>query len=367
MRLNLKRLRSQLSSGLDGIESRGDRPTLQAVAAKAGVSITTVSLVLAGKASSRGISEKTDLRVRQAADDLGFAPNLLMRSLRKGRTHILSFYSAYRNRDQRDLYMEKLAFGVETAGGLVGYDVLVHCNFSRSVKETYEFLNGGFADGILLFAPRADDPLLAMLRRSQLPIVIMNGRDAVAPYSSVADDLEQGMQIVADKIVEYGHKNVAILTSNSPSSRDADLRARLLRTKLAAYGIPVPDEKVLPAGDDICADVCRKLRSMPDPPTLVFCWHDRLAYLFLSACEEQGVRVPEDLSVIGYDGLAWPSRTSHVVSSVRVDLDSLALAAVRLLDEAVLDPSSVDTHLIQPVSFLQGTSLGRISLQRSNQ
>ena len=357
-----------MKSEVEAIEARGERPTLQAVAVKAGVSITTVSLVLAGKASTRGISEKTDRRVRQAADELGFAPNLLMRSLRKGRTHILSFYSTYRNRDLRDLYMEKLAFGVENGGGIVGYDVLVHCNFNRSVKETYQFLNGGFADGLLLFAPLPDDPMLALLRKSQLPAVIMNGRDALGQYSSVEDDVEQGMRLVAQKIADHGHRNVVALTADDPPyARDADRRIALLRQYLAEYGILLPDEKVFPAGDASTADVLRHLRQLPEPPTAAFCWHDRLAYFLVSACEEQGVSVPQDMSVIGYDGLHWPSRTSHVVSSVAVDLDSLALEAIRLLDEAILDLAAVPRHVSLPVSFLQGTSLGDAPLQWSNQ
>lgn len=356
-----------MKSELEPIESRGERPTLQAVAVRAGVSITTVSLVLAGKASARGISAKTDQRVRKAADDLGFAPNLLMRSLRKGRTHILSFYSTYRNRDQRDLYMEKLAFGVENGGGIVGYDVLVHCNFRRSVKETYQFLNGGFADGLLLFAPKADDPMLELVRKSQLPAVIMNGRDPEGQYSSVENDVEQGIRIIADQLLEKGHRNIVALVSDSEVARDADRRVDLLRRYLSERGVQIPDEAVVPAGDQSTAGVLRRLMQLPEPPTAIFCWHDRLAYALLSACEEQGISVPNDLSVVGYDGLHWPSRTSHVVSSVAVDLDQLALEAVRLLDEAILDPNVNTRHVVLPVSFLPGTSLGVARLQRSNQ
>lgn len=344
----------------------GERATLHAVASRAGVSPTTVSLVLAGKGSTRRISESTHRRVQEAAEELNYAPNLLTRSLRRGRTHILSFFSAYRNRERNDLYMEKLASAIETAGGVVGYDVLVHCNFSRSPKETYQFLNGGLADGLLLFAPLPDDPLLAMLRKSALPVVILNGEDPLGQYSSVGDDVEQGMRIVADRIAQEGHLNVVALLADNHESRDAMRRVELLRRFLAERGIEIPDHRVLRAGDESVGAVLADLRNEAEPPTAIFCWHDRLAYALLSACNAQGVSVPSQISVIGYDGLHWPSRTSHEVTTAKVDLEALALAAVRLLDQAILAPEAPVQHQALPISFFRGTSLGAVPLQRSN-
>src|SRR5579863_8684747 len=147
-------------------ERQTTRTRLHEVASLAGVSVSTVSLVLAGKADRLRISESTRARVRGAAEDLNYAPNLLTRSLRRGRTHVLSFYSTFRLREESDLYMDTLSSAIERAGGEAGYDILVHCNFGRSPKEIYQFLNGGLADGLILFAPQPDDPLLALLHKS---------------------------------------------------------------------------------------------------------------------------------------------------------------------------------------------------------
>ncbi|RYG41863.1 LacI family transcriptional regulator, partial [bacterium] len=135
----------------DLVSSNRSRSTLNDVAQAAGVSTSTASLVLAGKAGERRISEETHRRVHLAAVNLGYTPSLLHRSIRRGRTHVISFYNAFRNRDWSDLYMDQMAAGIEHAGGGYGYDVLAHCNYNRSVQETYEFLNGGFADGVILF------------------------------------------------------------------------------------------------------------------------------------------------------------------------------------------------------------------------
>ena len=338
-------------------ERQSGRARLLEVASLAGVSPTTVSLVLSGKAVKRRISEKTHEKVRRAAEELNYAPNLLTRSLRGGRTHILSFYSTFRHREQDDLYMDKLSSAIEPAGGDLGYDILVHCNFKRSPKEIYQFLNGGLADGLILFAPLPDDPLLQLLQKSQLPVVIVNGRDPAGLYPSVADDVVEGMRMVSDQLVGLGHTRIASLLGEGPDARDANIRVSLLKANLAGNGITVPNDWSPHAGADVLP-IVQSLMKGNNRPTAIFCWHDRLAYQVLAACDALGISVPEEVSVVGYDGLQWPSATRHIAASVGVDLHGLASRAVSLLDRAIMSQRSSAPEVL-PVSFIEGTSLGR--------
>jgi DNA-binding LacI/PurR family transcriptional regulator len=342
-----------------------ERATLQAVAERAGVSPSTVSLVLSGKADQRRIPQSTREKVWSAAEELNYAPNLLVRSLRRGRTHVISFYSTFRNRRRGDLYMDRLASAVETAGGELGYDVLVHCNFRRTPRETYQFLNGGFADGLLLFAPTPKDPLLAMLRRSSLPVVILNGLDERGQYSSASDDVEQGMRLVVEELLSRGHRSIAALGSVGDDVRDSVPRIELLRSELARRGIPLEEDRVEWISFDP-AEAMERLLALPDRPTALFCWHDALAYRVLEWCEARGVAVPEELSVVGYDGVHWPSTSRHICASVEVDLEGIALTAVHLLDRSINLPGSDARHVSVPIRFNPGTTLSTISsLQRS--
>lgn len=347
-------------------EHQRARATLSAVAARAGVSASTVSLVLAGKALQRRIPEETRDRVQRAAEDLNYSPNLLTRSLRRGRTHVLSFFSSFRRRDRGDLYMDRIASAVETAGGEYGYDVLVHCNYRRSLKETYQYLNGGMADGLLMFAPLPDDPLLAMLRRSSLPVVIVGGRDPVGQYSSAADDGEVGVRLVVEEFLAAGHRHLAALGSVGDTVRDSEYRVQRLRHELSTRGIPLPDDLVQWVEEDPAPALARLMAHSPRP-TGVFCWHDRLAYRVLEVCDAQGITIPDQVSIIGYDGLHWPSTTKHICSSVGVDLSAIANAAVRLLDLAITNPAAPPTHQPVSVNFQAGSTLARpSSMQRSN-
>src|SRR5689334_9952390 len=127
----------------DTASTRNGRATLKDIARSAGVSVSTASLVLAGKGSERRISSEVEQRVREAARQQDYAPNLLVRSMQRGRTHVLSFYSAFHNREPNDIYMDRISSAIERAAGPLHYDVLVHCDFSRPVEELYRSLNGG--------------------------------------------------------------------------------------------------------------------------------------------------------------------------------------------------------------------------------
>lgn len=336
---------------------RRARTTLDEVARHAGVSRTTASLVLSGKATRHRISEETRLRVKEAARELDYSPNLLVRSLQRGRTHVLSFFNAFRLRTVNDLYMDRLSTAIERAAGNLGYDVLVHCDFSRPSEETYRFLNGGRADGLLLFAPLPDDPLLPLLRRSRLPVVLINAHDEEGILPSVRDDVESGMRQVAETLVSLRHRRIAALVEAGRDFRDAMPRARLLQRYLREHGSDLPEQRILNYWS-MSERLLEQLLREPDPPTAIFCWRDWLAYRLLEDCDRIGVDVPEQISVIGYDGLHWPSTTRHIAASVYVELNALAEEAVKLLHRIIIGEQETHVDVAIPVQVQPGTTLG---------
>ncbi len=340
----------------DHPQRRKNRATLKQVADRAGVSATTASLVLNGKAAHRRISAETHIKVQAAAQELNYAPNLLVRSLRKGRTHIISFYNGFREREASDLYIEKLGSAIEVFGGKAGYDILVHCNYDRSPQETYQFLNGGLADGVLLFCPHPNDPMLPLLRKSSLPVVLIGARDPQKMFSSVADNVESGMKMATDAIVLAGHTAIGAFTSSLPRRTDPERRVSLLQRYLKERGLDLLPNGVLDSSKGIEKGF-DALMNLPQPPTVIFCWHDFVAYEVLKLCEARGIRVPDELSLVGYDGLIWPDRTSHIVTSILVDLDFLAEKSVEFLDGAIRSSHAPYQELEPGAQFLRGTTL----------
>lgn len=342
--------------------SKSYRTTLSDVARKAGVSVSTASLVLSGKAKARRISEEAHHRVKSAAKELDYSPNLLVHSMQSGATNVLSFFNAFRNRRKDDIYMDRLSTAIERAAGKKGYDILVHCNFIRRPEKTYQMLNGGRADGVILFAPHQDDPLLPYLRSSRMPVIMVGSSDREGKLSSVCDDVNQGMHLVAEILASLGHRKIVMLTDDSGENADAILRVNLLQQYLLEFGIQTSDSCVIPVSEfnpDSYIPVMNRLLSEPTHPTAIFCWHDFLGYQILDWCHANSVIVPEHLSLIGYDGLRWQNGSPHILDSILVDLDLLATEAIDLLDNLIQSNDGELKEKKIPVTYYQGDTLSK--------
>lgn len=336
------------------------RPTLSDIAREAGVSVGTASAILAGKTKERRISQDLAARVQQIASDLDYAPNLLVRSMQRGRTHMMSFFNGFRSRERRDYYLDALTTAIERSAGAMGYDIAVYCDFRRSVDETYQYLNGGRSDGLIFFTPQVGDPLLPHLRKSRLPVVLLNAVDEEGVLSSVKEDWHSGLRSAAEALVALGHTRIAAFTTDQFINPDATERVSTLRRSLSELGVDIPDRRVIPVNDhslETSRLALEALLAEPDAPTALFCWHDRTGYLVLEACDKLGISVPKDLSLIGYDGMRWPARTRHVLASVIVDLDEMGEAAVEVLDQLVDSPDDAPINRVLPAIFDAGTTL----------
>ncbi len=337
------------------------RATLSEIAKSAGVSVSTASLVLSDKAKERRISDAVILRVQTAAKTMDYAPNLLVQSMQRGQTHVLSFFNGFRNRNQNDLYMDRLSTAIEQAAGRRGYDILIYCDFRRSDQETYRNLNGGRCDGLLFFAPQSTDQLLPYLRASRLPVVLVNRFDPEHILSSVHPDPHGGIEEIAGHLVTLGHTRFAAIANIPGGNPAAAERIAQLQAFLGTHRLTIPERWIRPTLDHRPTDAAEALRFLmaePEPPTALFCWHDRVGYQILEQCDLQGVLVPQQLSLFGYDGLHWPAATRHTLASVTTDLEGLAEAAVDLLDSLIQDHRTGPSEQVMPVSSKFGTTLG---------
>ncbi len=252
--------------------------------------------------------------------------------------------------------MNRLSAAIGDAGGKLGYDILVHTNFQRSTKETYDFLNGGLADGLVLFGPSADEPLLPLLRDSNLPTVIIGPRRDDTSLATVLDDEVLGVRMIADALVENGHQVIAAIVEAPGGNLDPTGRLRRLQAELAARGVTMDSQNVF-VWRDTPEDTLKQLLALEPRPTAVFVWHDRTAYRVVETCESMGLNIPGDLSIIGYDGLVWPSTSGHIVTSVLVPLDEMAEAGVSLLHR-MIEGANGPVSITLPVQFLPGTTIG---------
>jgi LacI family transcriptional regulator len=325
------------------------RIRLEDVAHQAGVSVATASLALSDKSVQYRISTDVTERVRKAARELDYTPNRLVRSMQRGQTHILSFFNGYRTRTPQDIYMNTLCTALERAAGSRGYDLLVHCDFTRSPEQIYQHLNGGIADAVLFFAPQDNDPLLALLKKSRLPTVLIGGKIEGA-LPQVTDDVEAGMRLVAQRLVEQGHRKIGVLYESA--NPNYTQRVGLLRGELALLGVTLCEDRFY------TLEGIEGILKGDNPPTALFCSRDRLAYYLLDRCTKHGISVPERLSIVGYDGLPWETISGHRAASVKVDIEALAEAAVARMVAQLSGHNELPLIQYFPTTFVEGTTLG---------
>ena len=128
--------------------------------------------------------------------------------------------------------------------------------------------------------------------------MILTHRDEAGILSAVSEDMLSGMRRIASELMALGHRRIAALSS---FWADAGARIAALRGRLAEWNIPLPESWVIPMSDDtvVLDDVLQTLMASPEPPTALFCWHDRVGYQMLEACELVGIAVPPQLTLAG--------------------------------------------------------------------
>jgi DNA-binding LacI/PurR family transcriptional regulator len=286
------------------------------VARRVGVSQSTVSLVFSGKAAGR-ISARTEAAVRAAAAELGYRPNVAARALKTGAARTIVLVVP----DITNPFFGGLLRGAQTAARAAGYAVaLIDTNNDRDWgAASAEALHAGPADGLLLF--ELDPPRRA---EGSEAIVVIEGEGRGHP--SVRLDVEAGTEAAMRHLLELGHRRIGHIASvhDLPTFK---ARRRAVDRLVGGKPPRVRTEFTLDAAR---AAGLALLREHPDL-TAVFCDDDVIAAgLYLSA-RELGRRIPDDLSVVGFDGLDIGRVLEPPLTTVAIDAAKLGREAFELL------------------------------------
>lgn len=269
------------------------------VAREAGVSVTTVSHILNDVASARA-SDETRERVRETARRLGYGPNRLARSLRTQRSEMIGLLS-------EDIattpHAGRIILGAQDAAQAEGL-TLVLVNTSRERSDAgagVEALLRQQVDGIL-YATMFHRVLDLPAELAGTPTVLINAQDAARARAGAVPDEVDGARQAVQELVSRGHRRIGFLTNvdDVPATHG---RLEGYREVLERAGIPVDPELVLARPSETTGgyEAARELLARPERPSALFCYNDRMAMGAYRAAAERGLRIPEDLSVVGFD------------------------------------------------------------------
>jgi LacI family transcriptional regulator len=321
-------------------------PGMKDVAAAAGVSIGTVSNVLN---RPHVVSEATRSRVRAAIADLGFVRNETARQLRAGSSRTI----AYVVMDAANPFFNDVARGVEEEARAEGMAVYL-CNSNQDgarEREYLERLREQRVQGVLITPIDPTGERLAEMPSLGMPVVLVDCPAPDTAQCSVAVDDVLGGELAVTHLVETGHDRIAFVGGPMTVQQVSD---RYQGARQAFFGVERSldlirfETKALTVAEGRLAG--ERLVGMPKArrPTAAFCANDLLALGLLQALTRQGLSVPKDLAVVGYDDIEFAEAAAVPLTSVRQPRELLGRTAARLLFE---EASGDENHRHQQVRF----------------
>ncbi|MBN1264738.1 MAG: LacI family DNA-binding transcriptional regulator [Anaerolineales bacterium] len=323
--------------------------TMQDVAARAGVSTATVSRVING---SDYVSEATRLKVLRACAELDYSLNPIAQSLRLGRTKtiaaILSFLTL-------PSIVERLR-GVQAAMAESDCDLLTLSVGTPEARDAIleKYSQRARTDGVLIISMPVNDNHVKRFLNSGVPLVLIDAQHPELNRVNVDD--ETGGKMAAEHLIGLGHRKIGFISSylKNPFQFSSTLaRYKGYCEALESADIPVLRryQREGEHGREYARDMALDLLSQPDPPTAIFASSDTKAIGVLDAAKELKIRVPEELSVIGYDNIRDAEYMN--LTTIHQPLFDSGLEAGRKLLNMVHAPSSSPVEIILPLKLLK--------------
>jgi LacI family transcriptional regulator len=327
-----------------GAQTTPRRVTIADVAVRANVSTAAVSKVLR---NAYGVSPAMQTRVRQAMTELGYRPHAAARGMR-GQTYTIGLMLS----EIRNPFFHEILEGVSAQLQATDYQVLIGPGGSEADSQVHitNAMIDRRMDGLILVAPLAHRRVLDETGRS-MPMVVIGRHDKSPDYDAVVDDDLMGAGLVVDHLVELGHRRIAhiehkIPGRGHPTTMPQTVRAEGYRQAMRRHDLAGEIDIVATSYSEEGGYLgARELFSRAVRPTAIFAGADVAAIGVLNAVYEAGLRVPEDISLVGYDNTSFAALGPISLTSVDQDGHMMGTNAARLLLERVEGKRQRSVHL----------------------
>jgi DNA-binding LacI/PurR family transcriptional regulator len=330
------------------------RPTIADVAKLAGVSRATVSFVLNNRP---GVALTTQQRVRAAAEELGWTPSRSARALSTGRARAVGLVLT---REPEligtDPFYPAFMAGIEAVISETGDGLMLQMSRPGEEVETYRRLAADRrVDGVFLTDLRVDDQRPALVAELGLPAVAVGAVEGASDLPSVNLDDRPAVRHAVHHLVELGHRDIAYVAGPEEFVH-ARRRRQAWADALAEAGLPPGTS--LPGGftAEGGAQATRALLSRTAPPTAIVYANDLSATAGMAVAQDAGLRLPDDLSVVGFDDVPLASWTSPTLTTCRANPTSWGRAAAQALVEVIEHGTAADVELDPATLVIRGST-----------
>jgi LacI family transcriptional regulator len=367
-------------------ENRLNMPTIKDVAALAGVSYTTVSHVIN---KTRAVSPETRERVERAIKELDFSPSMMARCLRLGETKTIGVISVASD----DLFFSGILHGIQERSWSEGYGVFISyadiCGSCSEDEGEAKDLQGGQSDsyyeagareesliadfarrniqGLIINSLQPDEALRKTIEALKTPCVLCERVIEGVNADCFAGDDYQGTTEAVDRLISLGHRRIGVVEGYGFESHTVKYRKKAWEDALARAGIPVDHslERDGAYDPDQAYRVTAELLSLSEPPTAILYYSDLMAYAGMRAAADKGVRIPEELSVIGYDDLDLDDLFVPRLTSVNQDNARMGVEMMGRLIDRIANPDLPPETRIYPQRLVMRDSVGPVPKNRA--
>ena len=342
---------------------RSSGATLHDVARDAGVSFSAVSKALR---NVYGVSEAMRLRVQVSAEKLGYRPHAAARGMR-GKTYTLGILVS----DLHNSFFSEIFAGVAEVAGRARYQAMLGVGSAKPVTENavIDAMIDRQMDGLLLVAPSMSPADLQVVAEEIPTVLIGVHLPTSTTFDTVNNDDELGARLIVRHLHEQGFSNVAFLTLDAlPEAQGTTLefRERGYRDEMQRLGLGGHVQVVgasMESGD-IRSTALRLLTSKRRPQA-VFCWTDYVAFEVIGVAHELGLRVPDELAVIGYDNTPYCALPQHSLTSVDQSGRLLGQKATQLLLDRISGRSEPEHFVVTPTLVARDSTVGARQVLRT--
>jgi LacI family transcriptional regulator len=303
-------------------------PTINDVADLAGVSKRTVSRVING---SSKVNKATRNNVQQIIEQLNFAPNRQARGLAARRSYLIGLIF-----DAPTLFINDIQRGMLKICEEAGYEVVVHsCQFESKtlVGDVIRFVQRANLDGVIVLPPMADlDELASRLEEVECQYIRYTSKIVGESWQLVVTDYLAAISDMTNHLVDLGHRDIGFI-SGPPAQVSAQRRHEIFVQTLDSHGLKLPRTMVAEGAFtyDSGVEAARDLLTRKRRPTAIFAASDEMAFGVMKVASEMGLRIPEDLSLIGFDGTKFSTFVIPSLSTIIRKSDEMSQLGTRKL------------------------------------
>jgi LacI family transcriptional regulator len=328
--------------------------TIYDVAREAGVSMATVSRVVNGNPNVKPATRK---KVLEAIERLGYRPNAVARGLASKKTTTVGVIIP----DISSIFFAELARGIEDIATMYKYNIIL-CNSDQNQEKEIHLINTLLekqVDGIVFMGGHITEEHVEQFKRSPVPVVLAATLDANSEIASVNIDYRQAVYDAISNLIEKGHTRIGMLSGTLDDPVNGYQKFLGYREAIEGAGLSF-DEELVVIGDytyDSGIEAMNSFLELENKPSVIFASTDEMALGVIHGAQDQGLTIPDDIEVLGFDNTRLATMVRPTLSTVVQPMYDIGAVSMRLLTKLMNKEEVTDHVVVLPhrIEFRQST------------